>query len=46
MKYFDERKSAWERHEENGRVTYTRTTPFEHHQKVITYNGINDKIVE
>jgi len=41
MEYFDKRKEYWERSEKHGRVTYTRKTPFEHHQQVIRYSGIN-----
>lgn len=41
MEYFDKRSEYWDRHEKGGRVTYTRKTPFEHHQQVIRYSGIN-----
>jgi len=42
MEYFDKNNKYWDRNEKNGVVTYTRKTPFEHHQKVIKYTGIND----
>ena len=42
MEYFDNREKYWKREEDdNGNVTYTRKTPFEHHQKEVTYDGAN-----
>jgi len=44
MEYFDNNDRYWDRTEDKstGKVTYTRKTPFEHHQQVVTYNGAND----
>lgn len=41
MEYFDNRDKYWNRSEKDGNVTYTRKTPFEHHQKEVTYDGAN-----
>lgn len=41
MEYFDNREKYWNREEKDGNVTYTRKTPFDHHQKEMTYDGAN-----
>ena len=44
MEDFDKKSNIWSRNEENGKVTYTRKIPYDHHKQTITYNGINDVV--
>ncbi len=42
MRYFEQRLNFWDKTvDKDGKITYTRKVPYQSHQKIINYSGIN-----